>query len=183
MPRKHQTRKTHPLNCPRTHAGGYFVAGVDDVPIHPRRCAKGPPWGRGRAAHGQPRTNADKRRAVEIAIKEFPKLSSREIAKVCAVSDMFVGKVRPAEVQTVCTSTRTGADGKERKMPAPAAKPAKQWPEPVSAAELCKDKPAPREIVVPFVVPPLRAKGWRARTSKKCPSKLSVSQAGKQRSP
>ena len=62
------------------------------------------------------RTNADKRRAVEIALKEFPKLSSREIAKVCAVSDEFVNKVRPEELRTVSSSqTRIGADGKERK--------------------------------------------------------------------
>ena len=33
------------------------------------------------AVHGQRRTNADKRRCVELAVKEFASLSSRQIAK------------------------------------------------------------------------------------------------------
>lgn len=46
------------------------------------------------AAHGIRRGNADKRRAVEIALREFPKLSSRMIAELCGVSDKTVGTVR-----------------------------------------------------------------------------------------
>ena len=37
------------------------------------------------SAHGIRRTNQDKRRAVEIALREFGKLSSRQIAEMCGV--------------------------------------------------------------------------------------------------
>jgi hypothetical protein len=70
------------------------------------------------ADHGLRRTNADKRRAVEIALKEFPKLSDRQIADVCAVSHVFVAKCRPSQLETVTSSERLGADGKTRKLPA-----------------------------------------------------------------
>lgn len=48
------------------------------------------------ATHGLRRTNADKRRAVETLLRdeEWGKWSDREIARRCAVSDVFVGKVR-----------------------------------------------------------------------------------------
>lgn len=46
--------------------------------------------------HGLPRTNADKRNAVEIALadKEWAKLSDVKIANLCAVSQPFVLKMR-----------------------------------------------------------------------------------------
>lgn len=66
-------------------------------------------------SHGLRRTNADKRRSVELALEEWPNTSSRELAKMCGVSDMFVGTVRD-QLQTDC-SCRIGADGKERKLP------------------------------------------------------------------
>ena len=48
------------------------------------------------AAHGQRRTNADKRRAVETLLrdKEWGNWSDREIARRCNVSDRFVNEVR-----------------------------------------------------------------------------------------
>ena len=51
------------------------------------------------------------RGAVEVALREYPDLSDRAIAEVCAVSDMLVGKMRK-QVQTDCTSSapRTGRD-------------------------------------------------------------------------
>ncbi len=60
---------------------------------------------------------------MEIALKEFPKLSSREIAAVCAVGDQLVNSVRDAVQPRDSRSceTRTGADGKSY----PATKPAK----------------------------------------------------------
>lgn len=73
------------------------------------------------AAHGLRRTNADKRRSVELALQEWPKLSDREIAKICAVSNNFVGEVRSqlsSDDSSVSPTTRIGADGKERKLPA-----------------------------------------------------------------
>ncbi len=58
---------------------------------------------------------------MEIALKEFPKLSSREIAKVCAVSVDTVCRARPEVSDSDTSSKRTGADGKSY----PATKPAK----------------------------------------------------------
>lgn len=84
------------------------------------------------AKHGHRRSNADKRRCVEIALAEFPTLSSRAIAELCGVSDPFVLQVRG--VLTVSTSPEsatspspgpvTGADGKQY----PAKKKAKDEP-------------------------------------------------------
>ena len=64
------------------------------------------------AVHGHRRSNADKRRSVEIALREFPKLSSRALAKMCGVADSFVGDMRP-KVQSDSTSEVTGQDGKQ----------------------------------------------------------------------
>lgn len=68
--------------------------------------------------HGLLRTNADKRRSVELALAEWPKVSNREIGRICAVSDPFVKEVR--ELLTVSSSTepesRIGKDGKTRKV-------------------------------------------------------------------
>lgn len=69
--------------------------------------------------HGLRRTNADKRRSVQMALKEWPSKSDREIERICAVTDTFVAKVRlEVQLPTVGSSPRTGADGKTRKMPA-----------------------------------------------------------------
>jgi hypothetical protein len=78
---------------------------------------------------------SDKRRSVELALAEWPKLSDRELARICAVGHPFVGDVRKAQVESDSTyqpQTRIGGDGKERKPPtkpaplpvAPAAEPA-----------------------------------------------------------
>ena len=67
------------------------------------------------ATHGQPRTNADKRRSVELAFDEWPKLSDREIARICAVNPSLVADVRKAKVPEsgTCEPTkRIGGDGK-----------------------------------------------------------------------
>jgi len=76
------------------------------------------------ARHGLRRTNADKRRAVELLIldPEWAQWSSREIAKAAAVDDKFVGKIRSKVSATADgpqLATRTGADGKVRKVPKP----------------------------------------------------------------
>ena len=65
------------------------------------------------AAHGRRRTNEDKRRAVEIALAEWPTLSSRMIAEMCGVSDHTVEACRPATAQNAQLK-RVGLDGKER---------------------------------------------------------------------
>lgn len=65
------------------------------------------------ALHGHRRTNADKRRCVEIALREFPKLSSRAVAEMCGVGHEMVEAQRP-QLAVSASSTRTGQDGKER---------------------------------------------------------------------
>ena len=77
------------------------------------------------AAHGLKRTNADKRRSVELALAEWPKVSDSELGRICAVSHTFVASVRPVQPATVagCEAKRTGKDGKERKLPAKSRKP------------------------------------------------------------
>lgn len=63
------------------------------------------------SAHGHRRTNADKRRCVEIALREFPAMSSRAIAEMCGVGDQLVRSLTP-EVRESRTCV-TGADGKQ----------------------------------------------------------------------
>ena len=48
------------------------------------------------AAHGLPRTNTDKRRAVETLLRdaEWQQLSDRELAKLARVSHVYVGTIR-----------------------------------------------------------------------------------------
>ena len=61
------------------------------------------------ALHGHRRTNADKRRCVEIALDEFEGLSSRAIAEMCGVGDQLVLTLRPKEkVRDSRTSTESG---------------------------------------------------------------------------
>lgn len=67
------------------------------------------------ADHGDRRTNADKRRAVETLLRdeEWGGWSDREIAKRCKVSHNFVGTVRSELTVIGLQSThRTGGDGR-----------------------------------------------------------------------
>ena len=88
------------------------------------------------AAHGLKRTNADKRRCVEIAVKEWPKLSARKIAEMCGVDKNTVEAHMPkpagGEIHHV---TRIGKDGKSY----PAHRNAAPRPDPCPEA---KDAPA-----------------------------------------
>jgi ParB-like chromosome segregation protein Spo0J len=82
-------------------------------------------------AHGLKRTNADKRRSVELALAEWPNLSNREIARICAVHHDHVGDVRKDQLaesatagteETNCAKSaverpRIGRDGKMRRLP------------------------------------------------------------------
>jgi hypothetical protein len=90
------------------------------------------------AAHGLRRTNADKRRSVELALAEWPRLSDRKIAEVCAVSHQAVTNWR-GELSTVDSSPplpRIGRDGKERNLPQPREQvPSHEPDDPPPAAE------------------------------------------------
>lgn len=85
------------------------------------------------ALHGQRRTNADKHRCVEIALKEFAGMSSRALAELCGVGDQLVRTIRPDDqVRESRTSpTVTGSDGKTY----PAHRPTKTEPEPQEGKE------------------------------------------------
>jgi hypothetical protein len=66
--------------------------------------------------HGLRRTNGDKRRAVEMALAEFGKLSDRLISEMCAVSVQTVGNIRH-QLSILDSSPRMGKDGKLRALP------------------------------------------------------------------
>lgn len=62
--------------------------------------------------HGLRRTNADKRRAVETALRLRPDSSDRAIAEHCGVSHTNVASVRAEVTGKDCQSPRTGRDGR-----------------------------------------------------------------------
>lgn len=66
------------------------------------------------ANHGLRRSNADKRRAVQLALKEFPEMSDRAIAAMAKVSAPLICAVR-RELKILTLGPRTGLDGKKRK--------------------------------------------------------------------
>lgn len=118
------------------------------------------------AAHGLSRSPADKRKAVDICLREFSKMSDVEASRVCAVSQNTVREVRAAleaASQIEKVTTRTGADGKSY----PATKPARKEPTytPPARVEIvsgkCDDQDdAAMETpanVVPYVIPPQRS--------------------------
>jgi uncharacterized ParB-like nuclease family protein len=114
--------------------------------------------------HGLRRSNADKRRCVEIALREFAKLSDRALAAMCGVSNNFVGEVRKDQLSSDDSSnsqtpaktniseppaTRTGRDGKQR----PATQPPRDHgPPPVQEKD-------PNGKLIPSKLLPL----WRRR--------------------
>jgi ParB-like chromosome segregation protein Spo0J len=93
------------------------------------------------AKHGERRTNADKRRAVEAALldEEWGKLSDRAIAQLCGLDSSLVMRMRkeiqPAESQPL---VRIGIDGKPHDIK-PKAKQSEK-PQPASIPE--SDDPA-----------------------------------------
>jgi hypothetical protein len=114
--------------------------------------------------HGLKRTNADKRNAIHVALKEFVKLSNSELAKLCSVDDHTVADVRKSMESTSeipRLETRIGRDGKERKSPTPppiepakklslppTVKPEQKKSPPVSAQVLDKTGwPIPQKLV------------------------------------
>lgn len=80
-----------------------------------------------RSGLGSIQDMADKRRCVEIALREFPKLSSRAIADMCGVGDQLVRSLAETSQLRESRSSEklVGKDGKER----PATQP-KRVPEP-----------------------------------------------------
>lgn len=94
--------------------------------------------------NGLRRTNADKRRCVQIALKEFPDWSDRRIAEVCAVDGSMVADVSK-QLQESCSyerpAKRIGRDGKARSTPTP--RESRGWTAPEVASPKPED-PAPK---------------------------------------
>jgi len=67
--------------------------------------------------HGLKRSNADKRRAVEVALGVWPAMSSRALALLCGVDHKTVDEMRGSTGE-VRQLNRTGSDGKTRVLPA-----------------------------------------------------------------
>lgn len=59
------------------------------------------------------RTSADKHRCVEVALREFPTMSSRVIAEKCGVGDQLVRQLRDSRNSDEPASKTTGKDGKQ----------------------------------------------------------------------
>ena len=94
-------------------------AGLDSIKVEVRRGEKRDAilYASGcNATHGKPRSNKDKRRAVEVLLKDaaWQQQSNAWIAQHCKVSDRFVGKVRAelspngSEMGSTRTVTRGG---------------------------------------------------------------------------
>lgn len=73
------------------------------------------------AHHGLRRTNADKRHAVGLALREFPGVSDRALAEMCLVGHPLVAEVRAStgSSSSCPPPTRLGLDCRERKLPPP----------------------------------------------------------------
>lgn len=72
--------------------------------------------------HGLRRTILDKRRCVEIALKEFSKLTDPIIAKMCGVSQPFVLSIRKAQSITVIDSIPESSENTAKSTPPPPEK-------------------------------------------------------------
>jgi hypothetical protein len=69
------------------------------------------------STHGLPRTNADKRNAVLMALKAFPGDSDCAIAELSGVSHTFIAKLRKQLATVASSKPRRGRDGKKRALP------------------------------------------------------------------
>lgn len=105
-------------------------AGLSDYPVEVLRGTKRDAILRSAGAnadHGLRRTNADKRRAVELLLRdeEWRQWSDRKIAEVCAVDHKTVADVRKSlGGELPHLTTRQGADGKSYPVaPAPTPRP------------------------------------------------------------
>lgn len=128
------------------------------------------------ATHGLPRTNADKRRAVELLLRdeEWGKRSDRWIAEKCGVTHPMVIKMRGQLVTDTSSPERVGKDGKTRSLPrqpAPEPEPTPETEQPpqrsraevvAEANELFREKQARGDYDVTAQVPRPRPEMWWA---------------------
>src|SRR5690606_19453784 len=118
------------------------------------------------ATHGLPRSNAAKRRAVELLLRdeEWSKRSDRWIAEKGGVSHPMVIKMRPHLVTVTSSNERLGQDGKTRAMPKRASEPAPvvssefEKPEDFEEPDDEPDEPSATRFVAPGQAGPVGAK-------------------------
>jgi len=95
-------------------------------------------------AHGLRRTNADKRHAVTMLLRdeEWSRWSDREVARRAGVSNMTASRIRAELSQSDSSKARKGADGKTRKVPKRKAPKAKiSTPDSTDAKKTDDDEP------------------------------------------
>lgn len=114
-------------------------------------------------AHGLRRTNADKRRGVEIALREFGKMSDRAIAEMCGVGYTLVAEIQKERLPTTGSqpppprpTQRIGRDGRETETANIGAPPRDDLRHPPTPPPVEKD---PNGKVIPAKLLPL----WRRR--------------------
>lgn len=97
------------------------------------------------ATNGLRRSNADKRRAVTVALERWPEKSDRVIAQLCGVDHKMVAPLRPqlgkSPSSPVEPEKRIGADGKARTVP---AKPNDSAANPAKETQQQCEKPTPK---------------------------------------
>jgi hypothetical protein len=84
------------------------------------------------ASHGLRRSNADKRRAVELALAdpEWSQWTDGQIAKLCAVSSAFVGKIRPLTINVYSDTEQTASQNSQPETPTTEQPAAEEQPAP-----------------------------------------------------
>ncbi len=105
------------------------------------------------ATNALQRSNADKHRCVEIALKEFPNLSSRAIAELCGVSVDFVSRIRPLSSDD--NATHTTKDGRQY----PATRKPREPKEPAYKREEKEQEPETKRAL-PKLGPPRDGMGF-----------------------
>lgn len=147
-------------------AEGAQRAGCDHIlsEVHPGNKDKALLFALGaNGSHGLRRTNEDKRNAVNIALRKWPRKTNREIADICSVSHTLVNDLRPStettaeDLEAPSTSQSQSSGGTPAPAPAPKVrktKPAEPAPAPAPVAKDAEfdvmGYPLPKEIVPLF---------------------------------
>ena len=99
------------------------------------------------AQHGLPRSSADKRHAVKLALTHWAQWSNGVIAEKCAVSKEMVGDIRPRQVSDsdTCLGPVIGKDGKTYP-PTPKRPPPKSPQQDENPAIEQSSAPKPRSV-------------------------------------
>jgi len=106
-------------------------------------------------SHGLRRTNADKKRAVKLALKQFPDMNESEAAKLCGVSHTYVAKIKSALDEEKAHAATNGGVAPRNIQPRAVAPPdplkARMSPaSPVPAADVVSDAmgyPVPDKVI------------------------------------